>query len=332
MTTLHVTDYGAGPDALPATNRAAIQAAIDEGLGKGATVQFPPCLLDIDAPIVINPGRDLDARLHIRGTGRRISGVKQKAPTADAFQFRNTTQNLRGIVMDDMWIVGGRRGIWMERCSYMLFRNVAFFQTNEYGVYADNGSWGHEFQSCWWVHLNGDAIRVNGSGDIHVIGGVIGEDAGGIWTTDRLRLTAVRVYQAEDNLHPDGLSDMGQATFTVAAGGVLALTGCDLASRGHLVNVDNARRVVISGGTIAMTDGAVFNVRRDDRAAPLLMTGTAVTATSEAARIHRSAIRRNARNLQAIGNSFEVPGIEPWEGLLVPDGCLAMPNVVSRTR
>lgn len=196
-----------------------LQGLIDDALaaGSGSNISLPVGDYNISAPLTIDLDGDVDVRIHLQGSsGRRGTRIVQTDDAEDVFQFHNAQQNLRGLTVSNLALYGGRRGVSMRRCSYLLFDNVTFHSQAQYGVYAEIGTTNIFFHNCWWVHGSlSDAAVYNTSGDIYLVGCLIGEDAGGIVCIGgTTHLTGGKVYG----------SASGGSVFTVE-GGNLLVTG-----------------------------------------------------------------------------------------------------------
>lgn len=303
----NVRDFGAIGDNV-ADDSDAIQAALDASLGLagGTVLDFPPGEYRISRPLAVHLNRDFDTRLHLKGSGRRGTAIRQSDPTANILELRNDAQNLRGIVIDDLWFAGGAVALWLQRCSYALFRNLAFFNTGKgptASVVTQHGCSSVSFRDCWWVHTTGDAIR-HGSGDVSMVGCVFGEDCGAIRTHDQLSLLACKFVAPMDKAA--NLSGArGRASITVGDYGRLSVVGCHGTAGPNFLNLDTHRRVLVASNRLDAGAGTLITNRHAGRNHPLIFTGNQVAWRSPDAAFFRATLGQMPQNWLIKDNSFE---------------------------
>lgn len=305
-----VRDVGCDPTGV-ADDRAKIQAVVDtySGVEGGTTLYFPNGVYKVDGAINLFKTVDWDAALHIRGQGRRAVEIRQLDETQPIFDMRNTTQNLRGIVISDLTLKYGAEQLYLAACAYNLFQNVTFMQGGEIGqkqVVIENGSHMNYFDNCWWVHgaSDADAFGIS-SGTAYFTNCIFGEDIGNLYIADFARFTNCRFHYATDDVAADGYQSMGKAMFTVPNGGELHLHGCTMFVVTNMINADNAQACSVIGCNIVMGTGPVIKVRNTDAGRPWRFCGNHVTWQGNGL-FYASTLGEHLQNSVFTDNTFEV--------------------------
>jgi hypothetical protein len=143
---INILDYGASPTATAATNRAAIQAAIDAAIASTSTraVYIPRGILQINA------GLTLASPIRIFGDGFDITNetgsvIKTTQTTGVALEFNNASGSFDdGFILEDFMIVGPATGsaigfqvegaVWPNS----IFRNLCAKNMGSHGFYFDD--------------------------------------------------------------------------------------------------------------------------------------------------------------------------------------------------
>lgn len=306
-----VRDVGCDPTAT-ADDTARIQAVIDteKGSTNGKQLYFPSPV-KIDGPLVIGGAVDLDAKLHFKGSGRRMVEIRQLDNESPTLDMRNDGQNLRGVMVSDLTLRYGNQQAYLGACAYNLFQNVTFMQggegtTGQKQVVIENGSHMNYFDNCWWVHgaSNADALGVS-SGTAYFTNCIFGEDIGNLYIGDFARFSNCRFHYATDDVAADGYQSMGKAMFTVPNGGELHLHGCTMFVVTNMANMDNAQACSIIGCNIVMGTGPVLKVRNTDAGRPMRFTGNHVTWQGNGL-FYASTLGEHLQNSVFTDNTFEV--------------------------
>ena len=143
---INILDYGASPSATGATNRVAIQAAINDAIASTTTraVYIPRGIFQIDAGII------LASPIRIFGDGFDISNetgsiIKTAQTTGVALEFDNVSGSFDdGFILEDFMIVGPNTGsaigfqvegaVW----PHSVFRNLCAKNMGSHGFYFDD--------------------------------------------------------------------------------------------------------------------------------------------------------------------------------------------------
>lgn len=260
--------FGAKADGLT-DDTAAIQKAVNyalEGSDKCfTTIRLLPGTHIITAPVGIVANGDTRCRMHIVGTGRRLSQIYQRDDGADVFNLQTAGGNIRDFVMDNVTLLGGRRGLNLLRAEYNLFRNVVFSKNKEYGLYSYIGGIGNLFDQCWWVHLAGNVLGMGGSGSLVIRNSVIGEDVGSIDAGSEVTLTNCNMWGMADKLRGNGMYDAGKSAINIMSGASLKINGCKISPSPEAANcfwTDKPRAIAVADTSISVPAGAaLLNVR-----------------------------------------------------------------------
>lgn len=137
--TWHVEDFGAVPiflgedqdqpnPALRTANTAAINAAIAAALASpnGGTVYMGPGIYLTNNPVGLNLAADTNCNLIIRGLSS-MTFIRSNNQSAATMRFHTSSGNLRGIVIEDIVIEGGREGLSLKWVAYSRFNRIWFW-------------------------------------------------------------------------------------------------------------------------------------------------------------------------------------------------------------
>lgn len=218
------------------------------------------------------PRSDPVVRLHITGNGRTGCRIRQVNDTKNVFDFDASPGNIRGILLENMFIDGGRYGVRLSRGLYNLWRNITFWRCG--GFHLENQSGKNHIINNWFCNtLNAHVMKLN-AGDAVMTNCLIGEDGGAFESSGgTLTILGCQILQPEDivyrdaanpdnpNGYTDGLQNMGAAVFTLKGNGQLHLQGNNISFGEpnlckNLVNMDNGSALVIHGNNIEVRNGA----------------------------------------------------------------------------
>jgi len=158
---INILDYGASPSATGATNRVAIQAAIDAAVASATTraVYIPRGVFQIDA------GLTLASPIHIFGDGYDITAetgsvIKTTQTTGIAFEFNNASGSFdNGLILENFMVVGPGSG---SAVGFQI-EGAVWPNTQIRGLTAKSmGSHGFYFVDC--ISANVENCRSQNSG------------------------------------------------------------------------------------------------------------------------------------------------------------------------
>lgn len=158
---INILDYGASPNATGATNRVAIQAAIDAAIASTTTraVYIPRGKFEIDAGLVFA------SPIRIFGDGYDISNetgsvIETTQTTGVAFEFNNAPGSFdNGLILEDFMIVGPGSG---SAVGFQI-EGAVWPNTQIRGLTAKSmGSHGFYFVDC--ISANVENCRAQGNG------------------------------------------------------------------------------------------------------------------------------------------------------------------------
>lgn len=199
---------------------------------------------------------DTSCKLHVRGVGRRATRLRQLDSTADVFQLTTSSGNIRDFVMTDLTLVLGQNGLKVSGAEYCTFERVSIWATENYGILIEGaGGRGMNYDSIWFVHLNGNALRCQAHASFNRC--IFGEDSGTIEVTGDLRLYGCNGWGMTDKLRPLGFQDEGPTAFGLLSGGSLSIHGghWSQAAAADFIHIDSARRLLIDGTFISVPNG-----------------------------------------------------------------------------
>jgi hypothetical protein len=148
----NIEDFGAVPvfigadqDAAQVTlrtnNVAAIRAAFAAALAdpNGATIIIPPGIYLLNDWVGINIAEDRNTSIIVQGSSG-FSSLRSNNYTAPTLRLHTSAGNLRGIVVRDIHLRGGREGMSLRQCVYNRFERIWFWGSKDVSLLNETGA------------------------------------------------------------------------------------------------------------------------------------------------------------------------------------------------
>ncbi len=155
----HIEDFGAVPinwgedidqpnPSLRSANTAAIQSAFAAALStpNGGTLEVGSGIYLTNGFSGINVARDMNVNIILQGVSS-ASMIMSNNYTAPTLGFHTSAGNLRGFVVRDLILRGGREGLSLRQCAYNHVERVWFWGSRDVGLLNEMGST-NEFVGC----------------------------------------------------------------------------------------------------------------------------------------------------------------------------------------
>jgi hypothetical protein len=126
---------------LRTANTAAINAAFAAALAdlNGATIYIPPGIYLTNDAVGVDYDDDLNVSIIVQGLSG-FSAIRSNNYSAPTLKFHTTGGNLRGIVIRDLLLRGGREGLSLRQCVYNRFENIWFWGSRDCGLRNEIGA------------------------------------------------------------------------------------------------------------------------------------------------------------------------------------------------
>jgi hypothetical protein len=261
MQRVNLRDFGADANKTDATNRDAINLAINTLLvnpalsdvqNRGGTIVVSDLYKYTGDPPGISVSSDMVCRIKIESDhgARRGAGFQQLDPTKAVFQLKtNNLGIIRDFDMSGIQIKGGAYGLDLEFDAYNTFERLTFEGQQIASIRSHNGGEvTSHFSKCWWTNVPGDAA-IGLTGGLWFSDCLFGEGCGGFrMTGTQLQLFNCKVWNSQT--WDAGEFGEGSCVFKLENGSGLHMVGGKISASTptkSIVYTNFARDVHMSG-------------------------------------------------------------------------------------